>query len=130
MKSYHINVALIVFVFFGSGWSSAQAADRAPTIVQAPTATPSSVTGIYSATAILSVSASDDAGEKNLIYTWSVCSTPPGGLAVFSANSTNAAKKTTATFRKTGTYAIRVTVTDRSGLSEASNVNVSVILTK
>ena len=44
---------------------------------------------------------------------------------VFSANGTNAAKTTTATFTMAGTYNFLVTVTNAAGLSATSNVSVT-----
>ncbi len=50
----------------------------------------------------------DDGGEANLTYTWATTGTPPAAVT-FSANGTNAAKNTTATFTKAGTYTFQVT---------------------
>src|SRR5204862_4073624 len=44
----------------------------------------------------------------------------------FSANGTNAAKSTTATFTKAGTYAFQVTVKDQGNLTATSAVSVTV----
>ena len=48
------------------------------------------------------------------------------GRSGFSANGTNAAQNTTATFSKTGTYSFTVTITDLGGQSTISSVNVTV----
>ncbi len=93
-----------------------------PTIVDAAAATPSPVTGT---TTVLAVSASDPAGASSLTYTWATTGTPPGAVS-FSANATNSAATTTATFSKAGTYTFQVTVTDPSALETASNVTVIV----
>jgi hypothetical protein len=91
-----------------------------PSIITNATATPSPVTGISTA---LSVGASDDAPESELIYTWSYT----GGSPVsFSENSTNAAKATTASFAAAGAYTFTVTVTDAGSLSTMSSVDVTV----
>ena len=45
---------------------------------------------------------------------------------VFSANGTNAAKNTVATFTAAGSYVLAVTITDSGGLTTTSNVNVTV----
>jgi regulation of enolase protein 1 (concanavalin A-like superfamily) len=63
----------------------------------------------------LSVLGVDDAGESNLIYTWSVLDTPPAPVT-FGANGNNTAKNTTAVFTKAGTYNLQVTITDAGGL--------------
>ena len=92
-----------------------------PTIVTAASA--SSVT---SASALLSVLGADaTGGESSLTYTWSVTGTRPAPVT-FIANGTNAAKNTTATFTKAGTYAFAVTITDAAGLTITSTVNMTV----
>src|SRR5206468_3912575 len=61
--------------------------------------------------------------EANLKYTWQVLSAPGGAAPVrFSANGTNAAKVTTATFDQVGTYEYRLTVTDAQGIATRSPV--------
>ena len=76
-------------------------------------------------TASLSVLGADDGGEANLTYTWATTGTPPAAVT-FSANGTNAAKTTTATFTKAGTYTLQVTVKDQPGLTATSPVAVTV----
>ena len=78
-----------------------------------------------STTASLSVlgADSDGGGESNLTYTWSA--TGPTAVS-YSANATNAAKNTTATFTKAGSYQFTVTITDQGGLSTTSSVSVTV----
>jgi hypothetical protein len=93
-----------------------------PTVVVPATATPNPVTGT---TTSLSVLGADDGGEANLTYTWSLVGTPPAGVT-FSANGTNAAKNTVATFSKAGVYTFRVTIQDLDGLSTTSTVSVTV----
>jgi hypothetical protein len=97
-----------------------------PTITTAATATPATVTGTTTA---LSVVATDDHGESNLTYTWTATTVPAGATPpTYSLNGTNAAKNTTATFYKTGSYVFQVTVTDTSGMtvsSSTSTVNVN-----
>ena len=78
----------------------------------AAAASPNPVTGT---TCNLSVLGADDAGESNLTYTWSTTGTPPAAVN-FSANGSNAAKNTTATFSKAGNYSFQVTITDAGGL--------------
>ncbi|MGA2063144.1 MAG: LamG-like jellyroll fold domain-containing protein, partial [Thermoguttaceae bacterium] len=95
-----------------------------PTIVTAANA--SSVT---STSALLSVLGADaTGGESSLKYTWSVIGTPPAPV-VFSANGANAAKNTTATFTRAGTYNFLVTATNAAGYSITSSVGVTVYST-
>ena len=91
-----------------------------PTIVTVAAAT--AVTGT---TSQLSVLGADDGGEPNLKYTWATTGTPPAAVT-FSANGTNAAKSTTATFTKIGTYVFQVTVADTLALTATSSVTVVV----
>jgi hypothetical protein len=98
------------------------AANAAPTIATAAAATPSPATGTTTA---LSVLGADDAGESALTYTWTTTGTPPAAVA-FSANGTNAAKSTTATFTKAGSYSLQATIRDAGGLTVTSSVNVTV----
>ena len=93
-----------------------------PTIATAAAASPNPVTGT---TAALSVLGADDGGEANLTYTWATTGTPPASVT-FSANGSNAAKNTTATFTKAGSYSVQVTVKDQSGLTATSSVTVTV----
>ena len=44
-------------------------------------------------------------GKSGLTYTWSTTGTPPGSVG-FSANGTNAAQSTVATFSAAGTYLV------------------------
>jgi hypothetical protein len=96
--------------------------NQAPTVATAASANPNPVTG---STSTLSVLGADDAGEAGLTYTWSVTGTPPGTVT-FSANQTNAAKSTTATFSAPGNYALLATIRDAGGLTATSNVAVTV----
>ena len=93
-----------------------------PTVAVPAAADPSPVTGN---TTGLSVLGADAGGESNLTYTWSASSAPPAPVT-FSANGTNAAKNTIATFSKAGVYTLTVTITNASGHSTNSSVNVTV----
>ena len=95
---------------------------QAPTVATAASATPNPVTGT---TTSLSVLGADDGGESNLTYTWATTGTPPAAVT-FSANGTNGAKNTTATFSQAGSYSFQVTITDAGGLTATSSVNVTV----
>src|SRR5439155_701266 len=66
----------------------------------------------------------DDGGESHLTYTWAVTAGPSG--VTFSANGTNAAKSSTATFTQFGTYTFQVTVADQDGVTVTSSVVVPV----
>ena len=92
-----------------------------PTVATAASATPSTVAGNTTQLAVLGA---DDAGEANLTYTWLMTSGP--AAVTFSANGTNAAKNTTATFTKAGSYVFLVTIRDAGGLSTTSSVTVTV----
>ena len=76
----------------------------------------------------LSVTATDDAEESQLQYTWSKTSGPAGAVT-FSVNGTNAAKSCTATFQAAGDYTLSVSVQDVPGLTVTSSVNVRVVQT-
>src|SRR5262249_30994499 len=78
-----------------------------PSIVRTASASTNPVT---TTSTNLSVVAQDvTRGEPALVYTWSVVGTPPAAVN-FSANGTNGAKNTTATFTKAGSYNFMVTV--------------------
>jgi len=99
------------------------AANLAPSIVMETSATPGTVTGF---TTLLSVAASDDAGEPALTYTWSASGGSMQRPVSFDSNGTNAAKSTTATFAVAGTYDFTVTVRDAEGLTATGAVSVTV----
>jgi hypothetical protein len=96
-----------------------------PTIVQAATAVPNTVTGTAT---VLSVTAADPLGTAGLTYAWAAVGSLPAGVS-FSANGTNAAASTTATFDAAGTYTFQVTVADPEGLTATSRVTVTVAQT-
>jgi autotransporter-associated beta strand protein len=91
--------------------------------VNAATATPNPRSG---ATSSLSVLGGYNLGESNLTYTWSVISKPSGAAdPTFSANGTNAAKNSVATFSAAGTYVLTATISDAGGLLATSSVTVT-----
>ncbi|MBA4388411.1 MAG: hypothetical protein C0404_10555 [Verrucomicrobia bacterium] len=96
--------------------------NKGPTVATAASASPNPATG---STAALGVLGADDGGETALTYSWAATGTPPAPVA-FSANSNNAAKNCTATFTKSGSYSLQVTIRDAAGLSVASSVGVTV----
>ncbi len=92
-------------------------------MAQPASATPNPVRGTTTSLAALGA---DDGGESNLRYTWKATAEPGGATPVYSANGTNAAKKTVVTFNRAGAYTFLVTITDQGGLSVTSSVNVTV----
>src|SRR6185436_6770138 len=76
-------------------------------------------------TTALSVLGADDGGEAALTYTWSTTGSPPAAVS-FSANGTNAAKNTTATFTKAGSYSFQVVIRDAGSLTATSPVTMTV----
>ena len=106
----------------GTATVSVVVPNAAPTIATPAAASPSPVTG---STTALSVLGADDNGEANLSYTWATTGTPPAAVT-FSANGTNAAKSSTATFTKAGSYTLQVTVKDQGNLTVTSAVTITV----
>jgi autotransporter-associated beta strand protein len=102
----------------------ASIANLAPTVATAAHASPSPAAGTTANLSVLGAD-SDGGGEPNLTYTWSTTGTPPAAVS-FSINGANAAKNTTATFTKFGTYSFLVTITDLGGQSTSSPVSVTV----
>jgi hypothetical protein len=100
----------------------AQAPNNPPTITTAASASPNPVSATTTA---LSVLAADDGGENYLTYTWATTGTPPAAVT-FSANGSNAAKNTTATFSKVGSYTFQVTAKDQGTLTATSSITVTV----
>ncbi len=77
-------------------------------------------------TAALSMLGADDGGEANLIYDWSVVSTPDGADGpTFSDNDTNTAQAATATFYQAGTYTLRATIANAAGLAVSQTFDVT-----
>ena len=111
-----------------TGNASVTVANTAPTVVTAASATPSPITG--TTTALTALGADADTGEGTLNYTWAATTLPSGTTTpTFSANGSNAAKSTTATFSKAGTYGLTVTIADPGGLTVTSSVSVTVAQT-
>ncbi len=102
--------------------------DSAPTVATPAAAMPTTVTGT---SVNLSVLGADTAGESTLTYTWNTATSSNSvQLPSFSANGTNAAKTTTATFHQYGSYTFTVTITDSGGQSTTSSVVVNVTQTQ
>jgi len=95
--------------------------NAAPTVAVAASSSANPPAG---GTSNLSVLGADDLPESGLTYTWATTGTPPGTVS-FSANGTNAAKNTVATFPKVGTYNLQVTIRDAQGATATSSVSVT-----
>jgi hypothetical protein len=107
-----------------TGSASVSVVNQGPSVANAASASPSTVTATTTA---LSVLGSDPQGESSITYTWADTTLPSGATApTFSINGTNAAKNTTATFSKAGSYTFTVTLTDSQSASTTSTVNVTV----
>jgi fibronectin type 3 domain-containing protein len=94
--------------------------NTAPTIVNAASASPTAVTGTFTNVSALGA---DNAGEANLVYSWSAIGPAP---VSFSNNETNLGKNSVATFSQVGTYNLTVTITDTGNRSVTSSVAVTV----
>jgi photosystem II stability/assembly factor-like uncharacterized protein len=96
--------------------------DNPPTVATPAAASPSPVAGTSTS---LSVFGADDGGETALAYTWSAQGTPPAAVSC-SPSGTNAAKNSTATFTRAGSYTLQVAIADASGQTATSMVTVTV----
>jgi hypothetical protein len=96
--------------------------NTAPVISVAPTinTNPDDLTS-----ALLSVLGDDDAGEENLIYTWSVVGTPSAPVEI-GWNDSSIAKLTTVRFTAPGSYTFQVTLTDGEGLTTTGSVSITI----
>ena len=102
-------------------------ANAAPTSAGALTVTQSAATG-FPAT-LSALGASNIWPESNLTYTWAATGIPAGATApTFTGNGTNAAKTLAANVYRSGSYTFQLTITDPSGGSVISSVNVTVNL--
>lgn len=96
----------------------------APTIATPAAINPSPVTGTSGS---LSVLGADAGGEATLSYTWTVVAKPSGVTApTFSANGSNLAKASTATFAGAGSYTLRCTVANPFNGTATSDVSFAV----
>jgi hypothetical protein len=99
--------------------------NQPPTVATPATASPNPVTA---ASTNLSALGGDDGGEAGLTYTWTTTGTPPAAVT-FGANGTNAAKSTTATFTRAGSYSLQVAIRDAGNLTVTSSTSVTVTQT-
>jgi hypothetical protein len=106
--------------------ASVSVTNAPPTIAQAASATPNSVTGT---TTDLTVLGADDGGEAHLVYTWLATSAPADADPLFTVNGTNAAKNSTVTFDEAGDYTFTVMISDGQGGIVSSSANVTVVQT-
>jgi hypothetical protein len=93
-----------------------------PTVATPASASPNPAPGTTTA---LSVLGADDGGQAALTYTWSAIEEPPAPVT-FSANGTNAARNTTATFTRAGNYLLQALIKDAGNLTVATGVSVTV----
>jgi regulation of enolase protein 1 (concanavalin A-like superfamily) len=111
----------------GSATVAVSGIDNPPTILNAPVASPSVITGNSTT---LSVLGSDDGGEATLTYVWSIGSLPAiAPSPTFSVNNSNAAKNSTVTFYAAGSYTFGVKVYDSLGQFVSSSVSTTVVQT-
>jgi RHS repeat-associated protein len=92
--------------------------NSAPTVV---TPAAASAVALAGKTTALSVLGADDGGATALTYTW--VATGPDTVT-YSANGTNAARASTATFKTAGVYTFTVTIRDVPGLTVTSTTAV------
>ena len=104
-----------------SATATVTVANGAPPTLATPAAVAENPVTTSSITA--SVLGADATGEAGLVYTWSASPAGPS----FSANGNNAAKSTTVTFNRAGSYSLNVTVRNPAGLTVSSAVPVSVV---
>jgi plastocyanin len=103
--------------------SSFTVGDAPPTVADSASAAPNPVSGT---TTNLSVLGADVGGESILTYTWSATAQPAGSDPLLGVNGTNAAKNSTVTFNKAGSYTFTCTINDGQGGTVTSSVNVTV----
>jgi hypothetical protein len=96
-----------------------------PTVATSADTASDPVTGSTTGVTVLGA---DDGGEPALTYTWSTTGTPPAAVT-FAPNGTHAAKNSTATFTKAGSYTLRATISDALAASVTSDVTVTVAQT-
>jgi Ca2+-binding RTX toxin-like protein len=110
---------------YGYTFDVTRTQNQAPSVAISPSANPSPATGTD---ATLNVRGNDDGGESNLIYVWSLVSSPTDGDAdIDGYNYSNAAKQSHVEFSSAGTYVFDVTITDALGMTtDAGEVSVTV----
>ncbi|HEX8323555.1 MAG TPA: autotransporter-associated beta strand repeat-containing protein, partial [Tepidisphaeraceae bacterium] len=104
-----VNGVAYTLSYTGGTGNDVVLTDVAPTVATAASATPSPVTGTTTALSVLGASS---AGESTLTYTWAATAKPAGSTPTFGANGTNAAKASTVTFDKVGSYTFTVTISN------------------
>jgi hypothetical protein len=120
------SLSLLAASPFSSNVSSA-VRNQAPVLAQ-PIGSQHWVNGVVTTkTATLSALGSDDKGESQLTYTWSVVNAPSGGKVSFSANANNAAKSTRLEFNKPGSYSVQLRIADRDGAAITRTQVITVV---
>src|SRR5262249_22593769 len=99
--------------------------NAAPTVATAPSATPNPAPG---APPPLRARGAEEGGDPALPYTGRTPGTPPAAVT-FSANGTNAARTSVATFTRAGTYNLQVTIRDAGSLTPTAPLAVTVSAT-
>lgn len=97
-----------------------------PVVLTSAKATPAPVVG--TTTNVSALGADSAYAETSLTYTWATSGTPPAAVT-FSPNTSNAAKVSTATFTKIGTYTLQVTIKDPANATVVSPIVVTVVQT-
>lgn len=102
------------------------------TSVSGPTETVNDFDGntihlVRGTSADFSVNATDDAGERGLVYTWSAQGPTDAPEVSFSPNEDNIAKSTTAYFQKAGDYLFTISTHDGQNLTSTSSIMVRVV---
>ena len=78
----------------------------------------------------MSVLGRDDKMLSDLSYNWRVTESPSGSTPKFSTNNNSLARNTTLTLNRPGLYNVRVTVTDKKGVSTIINQRLTVAQTR
>ncbi len=108
-----------------SGGSPVTVTEHAPTVSVPASASANPVPGTTTNLSVQGAEIDPDVGS--LTYAWVATTLPSGAAApTFSANDSNAAQNTTATFSAAGTYGFTVTITDPGGLSVTSSLSLTV----
>src|SRR5712671_4721507 len=110
--------------FYGTVATGGGPVNQPPAVAQPAAASPAPVSGTTTA---LSALGADDGGAAALTYTWAATQAPDA--VTFSANGSNSASNTTATFTRAGAYTFEVTIADAQGASVKSSVAVTVAQT-
>jgi cyclophilin family peptidyl-prolyl cis-trans isomerase len=117
------NLRVTIANTIGGTVTSTVAVTVGPEVAVPAAATAPTVTGTTTGLSVLG--GNGNGGEAALTYTWDAGAGAPATV-VFTPNGTNAAKITTATFSKAGSYNLRVTIRNAVGITSTSTVAVTV----